>query len=291
VKGLAVPSKKEFKSASRYTPEQDKTKLNIPTLTGALLPLFSLDYLASAFFALGQGKSFYFLTSLLLFSMLIASFLLLRYGKALELIYNKSKYATSPKYPYKTFGAILLASATTISAYLGDYSFIPSLMLGISVLVGWYMYYGFDPRVDKIDGYDSDKSAQRIMKLLIQATKDISSIKEYAQTINSSTIAPLMQEMAEEFERIVKHIEDEPDDYDRARKYLVSYLGELKSMSETFAKLDSREKTKEIEDSFKETLESSIDKLKKQYEKLMDDDILDLDIKLSVMKKRFKNEE
>jgi len=163
--------------------------------------------------------------------------------------------------------------------------------LGGSVFVGWYLYYGFDPRKDKIEGYENDKAAQRIMKLLTQATKDIASIKEYAKTLNSSTFSILMEEMAEAFQQIVTHIKNEPDDYEQARKYLVSYLGELKSMSETFTKLDARKKTKEIEDSFKEMLESSIEKLQKHYDKMMDDDILDLDIKLSVMKKRFKNEE
>jgi len=286
-----VLSKNEFKSASRYTKNQSAQKLDIPKLTGIFFIFISLDYLASAFFALGQGKSFYFLISIAIFGMIVSSFVLLRHGKSQEVIYNNSKYATSPKYPLKTFGAIILACATTISAYFGSYGLISSVMLGGSVLLGWYMYYGFDPMVDKIDGYESDKSAQRIMKLLIQANKDISSIKEYAKSINSATIAPLMMEMAEEFERIVKHIESEPNDYDKARKYLVSYLGELKSMSESFAKLDSNEKIQEVQNSFKETLQSSIEKLKKQYEKLIDDDILDLDIKLSVMKKRFKNEE
>jgi len=276
---------------SKYKPNQNKLKQNLPFLTGALIIIFSMDYLAFAFLALGGGESFYFLVSITLFAMLIASFLLLRHGVALEKIYNKSKYAKSSKIPYKTVGAVLLSSATLISAYLGSYTFVSSLMLGISVLVGWYLYYGFDPMQDKIEGYESSKSAQRIMKLLLRANEDISTIKKCANEINSEFVASLMLEMADAFDKIVQHIEDEPDDYDRARKYLVSYLGELKSMSETFVKLDAKHRTEEIQKDFIETLESSIEKLEKQYEKLLDDDLLDLDIKLSVMKKRLENEE
>lgn len=286
-------SKEEFKSASRYKQLQDNSKQipSISILSGTLILIVTIDYLLTAFYALGRGESFYFLSCAVFFSMTISSFLFLRRGLALELIYNRSKYASAPKYPYKILGAILLSLATFFSAYLGEYTLIPSLMLGASVFVGWYMYYGFDPRDDKIDGYDSDKSAQRIMNLLIQANQDIVNIKKYAKKINSKTIAPLMDEMAEEFEKIVQHIENEPDDYDKARKYLVSYLGELKSMSESFAKLDAKDRIEGVEDSFRETLSSSISKLKEQYEKLTDNEILDLDIKLSVMKKRFKNEE
>ena len=277
---------------SKYKPKKKNTKENtLPILTGSLILLVAMKYLAASFIALGMGESFYFITTFLISMFIAISFILLRKGLLLEKIYNKSKYAKSSKYPYKTMGAIILTLTTLFSAYSGGYSLVASSLLGLSVLVGWYLYYGFDPMVDKIDGYDSDKSAQRIMKLLIEANEDISKIKEYAKEVESSTIAPLMKEMADEFYKIVEHIQNEPNDYDTARKYLVSYLKELKSMSETFVKLDAKDKSQEIEAAFKEMLQESIIKLQKQYDKLLDDDILDLDIKLSVMKKRFKNEE
>ena len=277
---------------SKYKPNKKNTKENtLPILTGSLIILVAMKYLAASFIALGMGESFYFVTSFLIFILISSSFVLLRRGILLENIYNKSKYAKSSKYPYKTMGAIILSVTTMFSAYLGEYSLVASALLGFSVLVGWYLYYGFDPMDDKIDGYENDKSAERIMKLLIEADEDISKIKEYAREIEGSTISPLMKEMADEFSKIVEHIQNEPDDYDTARKYLVSYLKELTSMSKTFVKLDAKEKSQEIESAFKEVLKESIIKLQKQYDKLLDDDILDLDIKLSVMKKRFKNEE
>ena len=281
----------EFTSASKYKPDKKSKENTLPILTGVLIILVAMKYLAASFVALGMGESFYFITTFLIFILTAASFVLLRRGLLLEIIYNRSKYAKSSKYPYKTMGAIILSTATMFSAYLGEYSLVASSLLGLSVLVGWYLYYRFDPMDDKIDGYDSDKSAQRIMKLLIEANEDISDIKEYAKEIKGSTVAPLMKEMADEFYKIVEHIQNEPDDYDTAHKYLVSYLKELKSMSKTFVKLDAKEKSQEIESAFKEVLQESITKLQNQYDKLLDDDILDLDIKLSVMKKRFKNEE
>lgn len=164
-------------------------------------------------------------------------------------------------------------------------------MLGLSVFGGWYLYYGFDEREDKIEGFESDRSAQRIMKLLIEANEDISDIVDYAREVSSISSSTLMLKLADEFKKIVQHVENEPQDYDNARKYLVSYLGELKSMCEIFTKLDSKQRTKEVEESFKETLQKSIEKLQEQYKKLLDDDLLELDIKLSVMKKRLQNEE
>ena len=276
---------------SKYKPSQDKREKNLPVLTGFILLFVAMKYLAASFVALGAGESFYFILTFLIFGLVTLSYALLRRGVALENIYKSAKYAKSSKYPYKTLGAITLSLSTALSAHLGDYSLVASALLGLSVLAGWYLYYGFDPMVDKIDGYDSDKAAQRIMKLLIEANEDVSKIKEYAKETQNQTIAPLMREMADEFSKIIEHIQNDPNDYDAARKYLVSYLKELKSMSETFVKLDAKEKSQEVEVAFKETLQESIEKLQKRYDKLLDDDILDLDIKLSVMKKRFKNEE
>ena len=226
-----------------------------------------------------------------MFASVILSFVLLRKGELEDIKYKNAKYAKAPKYPYKFFAATILSITTTISAYLGSYSIISSIMLGASVFGGWYLYYGFDEKEDKIDGFENDKSAQRIMKLLIKANKDINEIKAQAKKVTSASISRLIIDMAEEFKKIVQHIENEPQDYDNARKYLVSYLGELKSMCEIFAKLDDKQRTKEIEDNFQETLQKSIKKLQKQYKKLLDDDLLELDIKLSVMKQRLQNEE
>ncbi len=288
-----MPSNKEFNSASRYVPERQKNRFvkDTPFFTGSLFLLIGISYLSFAIKSLGRGESFYFLTSLVIFFAFIASFVMLRRGMALEKIYNSSKYAKAPTFPLKTIAAVLLAFSSTISAYMGAYTLFPSIMIGLAVVLGWYMYYGFDPRKDKISGYENSKSAERIMKLLLQAREDIDIIKKSADDLGEGDIKVSMLDMAKAFEKIVKHIEEEPDDYDRARKYLVSYLAELKSMSETFVKLDKRGKSEEMKESFLETLAESVDKLDSQYEKLLDEDMLDLDIKLSVMKKRLQNEE
>ena len=222
---------------------------------------------------------------------MMLSFIFLRRGIALEKIYHTSKYAQSSKYPNKLIGAVFLATATTMSAYFGSYTLFSAILFGLSVFIGWYLYYGFDPMEDKLEGYESDKSAKRIMKLLSQANKDIESIRTDAMKANSSQIMILIHDMADEFDKIVQHVTEEPDDYDNARRYLVSYLGELKSIIVTYVKLEDESRSQEIKDIFIQTLQTSIEKLKKQYTKLLDDDILDLDIKLSVMQKRLQNEE
>jgi len=288
-----MPQNSEFNSASRYVPEKQKDKFlkNTPFFTGFAFLIIGVSYLSIAVKSLGRAESFYFIISLVIFFAFIAAFVLLRRGLALEKIYNSSKYAKAPKYPLKTIAASLLGVSSVVSAFLGGYPLFSSLMIGVSVILGWYLYYGFDPRVDKIAGYDNSKSAERIMNLLLQARKDIESIRESSKALDEDDITDAMGQMAFGFEKMVKHIEDEPDDYERARKYLVSYLGELKIMSETYAKLYKRGKSQQMRESFLDTLRSTVEKLDIQYEKLLDEDMVSLDVKLSVMKKRLQNEE
>ena len=223
--------------------------------------------------------------------LILSAFVLLRKGVLVEMAFADSKYAKAPKYPLKLAGALSLSSAIFLSAYFGEYNLISSAMLASAILGGWYLYYGFDPRVDKIKAYSSDASAQRILALIAESQKRVENIYNYAQKTPSKDVAHLMHEVADGFNNIIEHIEIDPDDYNLARKYLVSYLVELESMSEHFSKLDIKERTQEMKEEFVELLNTTIEKLNKQYKKLVDDDILDLDIKMSVMKKRFKNEE
>ncbi|MEA1913683.1 MAG: hypothetical protein U9N30_00065, partial [Campylobacterota bacterium] len=183
-----------FNSASRYSPNAQKSKLQqfSPIFTGVLFLLVGVKYLSFSIKALGQGESFYFIVSLVIFASFITSFVLLRKGVALEKLYNASKYSHAPSLPLKTIAGGLLCTVSATSAYLGGYSFIASVTLGLAMFLGWYLYYGFDPREDKIEGYDSTQSAQRIMKLLIQANEDIELIKHSAKSCQSNSIQTAM---------------------------------------------------------------------------------------------------
>ncbi len=163
-------------------------------------------------------------------------------------------------------------------------------MLGASVFGGWYLYYGFDATEDKLEGYGSDAAAQRIMTLIVESQKRVERISNFAKELHTQKIAAKMQAVADGFEKIIEHIAMEPEDYDGARRYLVSYLGEIESMSETFYKLDIHDKSASMQESFYELLEESQKRLDRQYNKLLDDDMLELDVKISVMKKRFQGE-
>lgn len=284
---------KRLNKAKRYRHDDKEQKLQAfsPVLTGVLFLIIGINHLVLAIRALGQGDSVCFLVALLVFAAYVAAFVMLRSGMAHERIYNNSVHAKAPKLPLKNSAGILLSIATFFSAMLlGGYPFFASLALGVSVIAGWLLYYGLDPSKDKFEGFGSDKSAERVLRLILDANGDIDYIKNTAGAIHDEQVRMSMLQMAAGFERLVKHVEREPDDYDRARRYLVSYLGDLRTMSETYFKLESAERTGEIRSTFLEALEESVRRLDKQYDKLLDDDVLGLDIQIAVLKKRLESE-
>ncbi len=288
-----MPAQDKFNKAKRYRPQDKEQSMQkfAPMMTGALLLIIGVNHLVLAIRALGKGESLCFLIAAFIFASYVGAFVMLRSGLAHERIYDNAVHAKAPKWPLKSIAGGLLAFATFLSAYLlGEYPFSASIALGISVMVGWYLYYGLDPRVDKLEGFGSDKTAERVLRLIVDAHGDIDYIKKTAGSIHDEQVRMPMLQMAEGFERLVRHVENDPDDYERARRYLVSYLGDLRTMSETYFKLESAGRAQEIKTTFLDALEESVSKLDRQYDKLLDDDVLYLDIQIAVLKKRLESE-
>lgn len=292
LKESPIFSKREFSSARRYRADKDKSdpKPKPSFLLGLFFLFIALDYFTFALISLCRGNVSEFLLSLGLTVAVLLSYILLRKGEQADLAYKQAKYAKAPHLPRKLIGAILLSIATTTSAYFGAYGFVGALMLGGSTLFGWYLYYGFDITEDKLEGYGSDAAAQRIMTLIVESEKRVAHIRALSKGLHSLEVASQLQEVASGFTKIIDHVALEPEDYDVARRYLVSYLGEIESMSETFYKLDIEDKSASMKGSFLELLNETAEKLTIQYDKFLDDDMAELDIKISVMKKRFQGE-
>jgi len=288
-----MPVQNEFNRAKRYVhgEKKDSFETYTPLFKGVLFLIIGFNYLFFAIKALGNGNVFCFMVSLLIFSAFVGAFVLLRRGEAHERLYENATYSYAPKLPLKIFAAALLSVAVSSSAFfLGAYGLFASITLGSSVLLGWYLYYGFDPTKNKLEGFESGKTAERILKLLITAKEDVATIKKVAKTLNTVELREDMLLMASGFERIIKHIETQPDDYEKARIYLISYLSELRQMSETYAALERGGQAASMEVSFSQALHETVEKLDEQYGKLHEDNKLNLDIQIAVLKKRLNSE-
>ena len=103
---------------------------------------------------------------------------LLRNGLQAESIYREKRVTYAPKWPLKTFAAVLVALTTFSVAWLGAHNgFFVSIAFGAGALLGMTLCYGLDPRKKKMVAGDHGYSIEEISKTIEDAEHAILSIE------------------------------------------------------------------------------------------------------------------
>ncbi len=83
----------------------------------------------------------------------------------------KKRLAPPPKIPYKLISGLLLGLSTIyISTIAGGRGIVIGLFLGIISSIGYFLYFGFDPKRNKLDNL-GDISADYVLETL-EISKD-----------------------------------------------------------------------------------------------------------------------
>ena len=85
-------------------------------------------------------------------------------------------------------------------------------------------------------------------------------------------------------------IEKDPRDIRRARKFLKVYLEGAEQVTERFAALEKEPLSPEIEHRFRTLLVDMENVFAEQHQKLLENDILDLDVQIEVLTARLRRE-
>ena len=129
----------------RYDPPVVKWKRK----RGILFYLFLLPLFLSVVFALFGLNVKAFLFNTLAFVMMYATFIVAKKGFLQQDEYEEAKLAKAPKTPYKQIAASMLAVTVFFTAYIaGNKALFESLFLSLISFVGFWLYYGFDPKKD-----------------------------------------------------------------------------------------------------------------------------------------------
>ena len=85
-------------------------------------------------------------------------------------------------------------------------------------------------------------------------------------------------------------IEEDPRDLRRARKFLNVYLDSAKTVTENYAATSAKAHSPEMEAKFRAVLDDLKKTCEEQYAKLLENDTLDLDAQIEVLKVRLTKE-
>ncbi len=272
----------------KYKPQTDFGAYKVKK--GYLLYIFLAPLFLAIILALIERNILAFLLNITAFGLFYATAKLNSLGLANEFKYNQEKLTKAPKRPYKTLSAILLGISTFFTATIaGGKPLFIGLFLSLISSIGYYLYYGLDPRDDKLDKID-DISAELVLKTISEAKSKLTKIEKHIDKISNDNILQKKLSLAvTKAENIIQTIQEDPKDIRVARKFLVVYIDGLESVTNAYTSIDEKDIKRETKEKLYQLLEDVEHRFDKELMRLKKNNEFDLDVNIDVLQEQIKN--
>jgi len=262
-----------------------------PSPKGFWLFLFPLPLLFSSILALGSGRLGALPAHGSAYAMFALAGLLTRRGMLATRDRPIRRYGRRPWLTRKNLGGGLVAAATFVAAYFAVGNGLPNAAaFGGVALLAFHLLYGLDPLRPPRLPLGGEGEDERVRKALAEAEQRILSIEQSARAIGNSELRQRLGAIAGQGREILGLIERRPRDLRRARKFLTVYLEGAQQVSAGYARTHKLEDSRELEQNFRNVLVTIEDVFAEQQQRLLETDVLDLDVRLEVLTKQLKNE-
>jgi 5-bromo-4-chloroindolyl phosphate hydrolysis protein len=216
---------------------------------------------------------------------------MLRRGLQAEAIYREKRVARAPIWPLKTFAAFIVAATTFIVAWLGAHqAFFVSIAFGGGALLGMFLSYGFDPRKQKMVAGGHGYTIEEISATIEEAENVILGIENANNKIRNLEFNTRIDRICETARSILNDLEANPGAIRRTRKFLLVYLDSTNKVTSGYANTHLQADIPELEQNFRNVLDSIETVFKEQKNKLLEEDLFDLDVQIEVLAKQLKHE-
>ena len=258
---------------------------------GLLLYILPLALIPASILSFINGNFLLIITNISGCAAYLLAASLLRKGIAAEKEYQDKKITLAPKWPLKTFAALIVAITTAGVALIGaGNSFFVSIAFGLGALAGMGLLYGLDPRQEKMIAGSHGYTAEEISETIDEAEAQISGIEQANRQINNRSFNQRIRVICEHAREIVNMLEEDPGDIRRARKFLNTYLSGALKVTEGYADMQRKHQAEQLTENFENVLHTIESVFIEQKQKLLEDDVLDLDVQIEVLAAQLKHE-
>ena len=280
------------KSYPRPYSRNHKTAARRPITGGFLLYLFSALLLISLIKSLSSGQAISFLATTISFLTMLAGAWTVRKGLFYEAEAAVKKWNRSTRVPWKVTGSILVAVSTAVtSLFIVGQPLIIAVGTGIGALAGCLLCYGVDPQYSNPDAVSTlGVTTDEVIEALEEADAKITSIEDAAIRIREHELKDRLNRITAKARDILDVVEEDPRDLRRARKFLKVYLEGTEKVTQGYVKMHPNTQDAKLEDNFRNVLKTIEDVFNEQHDKLMENDVLDLDIQIEVLQAQLKHE-
>ena len=125
---------------------------------------------------------------------------------------------------------------------------------------------------------------------LEEARLKIASIDRASRSIHNQELNRRLRRIINRAMAILTSIADDPAMLQRSRKFLKVYLDGAQQVTEGYARLHPEQRPGQLEENFRNVLVTIEDTFEEQQRKLLEKDMMDLDVKIEVLTTQLKNE-
>lgn len=198
-------------------------------------------------------------------------------------------------FPFKTLGAITVALATLITASLSVGHNLPiSLSFGLGAFTGFALLYGLDPINPYIAKQANTEKSQVLNKeqqhALHKAEQKLLKIELAIRDIADLELKLRLANITKRGRDILIAMSRHSRDFDRARKFINVYLDGAQRVITGYSQGTNHPAKHPLEDNFQRVLKTIERVFDKQYQRLLEHDIHDLDVQIEVLETRMRNE-
>ncbi|RKT47714.1 5-bromo-4-chloroindolyl phosphate hydrolysis family protein [Thiocapsa rosea] len=258
---------------------------------GLLMFLLTLPVMIAAVVAMARGLLVPMIGNALGYGLLLGGAWLLWRGMVSEAAYERRLVAKTP-WPLKSTGGVLIGLGTGLTAWLGV-GHHPGIAFafGLVALLGCRLFYGTDPgaakRVTAASGLDT---TDQVLAALAQAERSIAAVEQSSRDIRQPELNQRLRRVAVLAREILTLLEEDPRDLRRARKFLNVYLDGVQRVVEGYARTHRRAASPDLDANFRRVLTSIEEVFQEQRQKLLESDIMDLDVQIEVLTSQLKRE-
>jgi len=272
----------------RYNPSQN----NNTSLTGLLLYILPTPILLAIVISFFTSSGISIIKYSIAYALFMYGARVAKKGFDFERVYQNSALAKAPRFPYKTAGALIIAVAVFFTSFFCvENSLLFSLIVAFTSLVGFYMFYGFDPRKDKIGDLNVGVRAEDVIEVTSEAKAKVAKLEELSHELPKGQMRDTLNEIIDKTNIIISDVEADPNDLSKARKFFKIYLDRAYNISDEFIKHFKKDKLNdEIIDNYKNLLNSLKETIIQQKSKLDSEDLMSLDVQIEALTKQLNQE-
>lgn len=275
---------------ARSNPAEDRL-LPWERLEGLLLYMLPMPLLPGAIIELAVGRIDAFLADSLGFALLVAGGWLTRRGIRAARTEQQVRFVRLQRWPIKTLGGVLTAVGAGMTAFLsvGHGISISLAFAGLAAL-GFHLAYGFE-RMGRPRPFDiGDERARQVARALEEAELRLLDVERSAAAMTNPELKARVRRISAQGRGILNQIAERPTDLFRARKFLNVYLEGVQQVAEGYARAHKQADSQELEQSFRNVLVTVEEVFEEQRQKLINTDLMDLDVQIEVLRKQLQRE-